>query len=210
MRFIAFSDFHGNEYSYENARTTVEEINKSKKLDFIVICGDLTTKGSPEAAQSLIKLANFPVMTYFIFGNMDYFDHIDQGLETATNLHLNPITIENCDLIGIGGDKKDIEIHVDALKKNLEKLHSELLIMISHVAPYKLCDLAYNDRNIGSKQLTALIRELQKNKKVLVCCGHVHEQWTCNNKLGNAIIWNVGPKGVLFEIQHLDIKATVL
>ena len=210
MRFIAFSDFHGAEYKYENAKTTVNEIIRSKKIEFIIICGDLTTRGGPKAAQSLLKLADFPVDTYFVFGNMDYFERINQNLENAINIHLNPVKIDDCDLLGIGGDTRDIKKDISAAKEILKTMKSKFLILVSHIAPYMHCDLAYNDRHIGSKPLADLIKNIQKDKRILVCCGHIHEQWTCNAKLGNADIWNVGPKGILFEIIDSEINAQVL
>lgn len=210
LRFIAFSDFHGAEYKYEHAKTTVNEINESKKLDFIVICGDLTTRGSPQAAQSLLKIAEFPVDTYFVFGNMDYYEELNQNLENAINIHLNPIKIKDYDLVGIGGDRRDIKQDIIAVKEILNTLKSEFLILVSHVAPYGHCDLAYNDRHIGSEHLADLIKDIQKNKRILVCCGHIHEQWTCNTKLGNAEIWNIGPNGIFFEINNSEINAQIL
>ncbi len=210
MRFIAFSDFHGMEYKYEHAKTTVNEIIQTKKIDFIIICGDLTTRGGPNAAQSLLKVANFPVDTYFVFGNMDYFERIDQDLENAINIHLNPVKINGYDMLGIGGDTRDIKKDITAVREIIKTLKSKILILVSHVAPHMHCDLAYNDRHIGSKPLTDLIKNIQKNKKILVCCGHVHEQWTCNAKLGNAEIWNVGPNGILFEIIDSNITAQIL
>ncbi|MFX1452456.1 MAG: metallophosphoesterase [Promethearchaeota archaeon] len=210
MRFIAFSDFHGAEYKYKNAKTIVNEINELNQLDFIVICGDLTTRGSILEAQSLLELAEFPVNTYFVFGNMDYFDNINQNLENANNIHLNPIKIEDYDLIGIGGDRQDIKQDINAAKKIINNLKSKFLVLITHVAPYMHCDIAYNNSHIGSKHLTDLIKDIQKEKNILVCCGHVHEQWTCNAKLGNAEIWNVGPNGILFELDDFKINAQLL
>ncbi|MHA1385535.1 MAG: metallophosphoesterase family protein [Candidatus Helarchaeota archaeon] len=210
MRFIAFSDFHGNEYNYENAKTTVNDILKSKDLDFIVICGDLTTREGPDEASNLIKLADFPVETYFVFGNMDYFNRINQNLDIATNLHLNPVRIGNYDIIGIGGNNNEISMAIKSAKDIIKNIKPEFLILITHVAPYMYCDIAYDGRHIGSKHLSELIKEFQKEIKMLVCCGHVHEQWTCNNKLGNAIIWNVGPKGILFDITNSKINTQIL
>lgn len=210
MRFIAFSDFHGEEYNYENAKSTINEILQSSNLDFVIICGDLTTRAGPQVARSLLKLADFPIDTYFVFGNMDYFEQINQNLDNAINLHLNPIRIEDCDILGIGGDTGDIRSDIKKAKEIIKKLNSRLLILVSHVAPYMHCDLAYNDRHIGSKELLDLIENIQKERKILVCCGHVHEQWTCNNRLGNAEIWNIGPKGILFEIEGSEINSQVL
>ena len=151
MRFIAFSDFHGNKYMYKNAKTTVDEVIKSKDLDFIVICGDLTTRGSPSAAESLLRLADFSVETFFVFGNMDFFDRLNQNFENATNLHLNPVIINDCDLLGIGGDRNDIKYEITSARDIINGLNSEILILISHVAPYMYCDMAYNDRHIGKE-----------------------------------------------------------
>ncbi|MHA1381167.1 MAG: hypothetical protein ACTSRG_22595 [Candidatus Helarchaeota archaeon] len=113
-------------------------------------------------------------------------------------------------MIGIGGSTNDIKLSIKALKDLIVGLNPDFLILISHVAPFEHCDLAYDGRNIGSKHLLGLIKELQdKIKKNLVCCGHVHEQWTCNNRVGNAEIWNIGPKGILFEIEDFNIKTNI-
>ncbi|MHC1590753.1 MAG: metallophosphoesterase family protein, partial [Candidatus Helarchaeales archaeon] len=140
---------------------------------------------------------------FFVWGNMDGFSpetSIDQNFQ---NLHLNPIIMDDFALIGIGGNNSAITKNIDSLEQRLKSIQGKKIILVSHVPPKGHCDLAYNGAHIGSPELLHVIGIYSP---ILVISGHVHENRT-RSKIGQTEIWNVGPDGVLFELDEKIINA---
>jgi Icc-related predicted phosphoesterase len=198
MKILAFSDFHDDERLLRRARETIQ----SKSPRTVIIAGDFTNYGGIVKVKEYVAILDFPTI-FYVWGNMDGQGPDNKLSNETTNLHLNPQALENFTFIGIGGNRAKISANKNALEALFRSQDQSKLILVSHVPPYGHCDLAYNGSNIGSKELLHLVKKYQPP---LVIAGHVHENRT-NSLEGSTEIWNVGPRGVFFEITNEKIQA---
>ncbi len=70
-------------------------------------------------------------------------------------------------------------------------------ILISHSPPKGFVDLSSSGRHLGS---TAVNHTIQQKQPKLVVCGHIHASAGRQAQLGNTMIVNAGPKGIVWEI----------
>ncbi len=198
-KIIAFSDFHDKRTWYRRATSLIENI----KPDIVVIAGDLSNFGGIAKIDKLVKGLNHDNV-YYVWGNMDGKIVTDE-LKHGTNLHLNPVKINDLFLLGLGGDERSFEKNLPEFENIINKTlheHHKYLILISHIPPYGYGDLIKTylenpKRNVGSKKYLELLKKFQPT---LAICGHIHEARGIY-KLGNTNICNVGKEGMEIEFQ---------
>lgn len=198
MKILAFSDFHDSKKSYRRARDLV----RKEAPAVVVIAGDLTNRGSPAEVQVFIDILEFNNI-FYVWGNMDGFAPEMKISPMMKNLHLNLEILEDITFVGLAGKRSTVTANLAPFEQLLKEEKSNCIVLVSHIPPYGHCDLAYNGSHIGSKDLLYLVQEYQP---LLVISGHVHENRT-NSVEGSTAIWNVGPTGVLFDIENGRLRA---
>ncbi len=186
MKIISISDLHGN----------YEVIGKLPKSDLLIIAGDITTNGPPEAVDKILKISKSKVLA--VPGNWDTEDILQRMKEYKINIHDDFRVIDNIGIFGCGGTNSFIGTVLeftedkieDILERNFEKVKdTKFKILVSHTPPYEHCDLTVMGSHVGSKAVAKFIGRVD-----LILSGHVHES-RCIDEFKGTLIVNSGLGG---------------
>ena len=203
MKILAASDIHGD----IKAAESLAKRAKKEKADLIILAGDLSVFGNGlEGLLKPFKDANKKVA--IIPGNhdseADIFMLKKRYPDTIYDLHgysfkMGDIGFFGCGLANIGPNElseEEIKARIQASYNYIKSAKKK--VMVVHVPPYntKLDTLGKNMK-IGS---TAVREMIEKTKPDTCICGHIHETFSLEDKLGNTRVINAGPKGKIIEI----------
>ncbi|HEU0019761.1 MAG TPA: hypothetical protein VFQ14_05665, partial [Thermoleophilaceae bacterium] len=68
----------------------------------------------------------------------------------------------------------------------------ENAVLLSHSPPK-----GHVDKNLGS---TAVLDAARDKAARAVLCGHIHEEWTSESRIGDTLVRNLGPDGYVLEL----------
>jgi len=206
MKILAASDIHND----KKAVAKLVDKAEKEKVDLILLCGDLTF-GESDLTGIIGPFKKLDKKIVIIPGNHETFATAEflakQYAPGVYNLHGRSILLYNeIGIFGCGGGNIGLyEIGDDEVKKLLEKSHSRIKdakkqIMMVHMPPYGT-NLDSLWGHVGSKSIRDIIKKFQPN---LVLCGHIHETFGESTTIGKTKIINVGPKGIVIEIEKND------
>ncbi|MCW1294204.1 MAG: metallophosphoesterase [Candidatus Parvarchaeota archaeon] len=203
MKILAASDLHGDIKAAER----LAEKAKKEKPDLIVLAGDLTIFGG--GLEGLLgpfidvkkKIAVIP-------GNhdseADIFFLKKRYPDMIYDLHNYAFKIGDVGFFGCGlGNIGPNEITEEEVRKRILSSfnyvkNAKKKVMIVHVPPYNTkLDKVGKNMNIGSQAVREMIETLKPDKCI---CGHIHETFGLEEKLGGTEVINAGPKGKIIEI----------
>ena len=69
-------------------------------------------------------------------------------------------------------------------------------VLVLHSPPQGHCDTNGAGDHFGSE---ALLRAIEEKRPRLAVCGHIHESWGCESRIGETPLRNLGPKGTWLE-----------
>lgn len=198
MRFLLFSDLHTDKEACSGI------VEKSHYADLVVGAGDygLFRTGIEETLESLSGIS---VPTILVHGNHESYDELVAASRPYENFHVlhgNTIRIKGILFSGLGGGVPVTPFgdwSVDLTEEEVENLLPEIkedFILVSHSPPYSCLDQMGNGEHIGSQTILTYIR---RTKPFLAVCGHIHEQWSQSEMIGDTTVINAGAKGVFFE-----------
>jgi Icc-related predicted phosphoesterase len=194
MRLICITDLHGN-------RAALEAIlDDAGAVDLILVGGDITHFGTPNAVEGLIKLAQGRCQRVLaVAGNCDS-AAIDQRLtELEVSLFGRGTMYRQCGFYGVSsmppwhGTMYELseEAIAEALirgRQQLEETHTE--IVLSHAPPRDTSlDRTSSGQHVGS---TAVRRFIEQYQPQAMFCGHIHEARGVET-LGKTLVVNCGP-----------------
>jgi len=203
MRIYAFTDLHGNTKALAELKTAIKEL----KPDLLICTGDLTVfEQELSPILSRINLLKIPVV--MLHGNHEHPERMRKACAKFPNITFLHEEIHEKDgwiFIAYGGggfEDEDRALARFAKSKQLEQIDWKRAIVLTHAPPHntKLDDVGERRRSswhVGSKTLTKLIKERQPS---LVLCGHIHEAFRKEDRIGKTKIANPGPNGKLFEL----------
>ena len=118
-------------------------------------------------------------------------------------IHRNYFIEENILFLGYGGDgfsvvdKKFEEFSQNKFKKWIKNNDGKKIVLVTHAPPYgtKLDKIGKN--YCGNKSITKF---LNKNKIDCLICGHLHENFGKEDRIGKTKMINPGPFGKIVEI----------
>lgn len=70
-------------------------------------------------------------------------------------------------------------------------------MLVTHSPPHGHVDRISSGRSIGSE---AVLETIEKTSPRLVVCGHVHDCWGQESRVGASRIVNAGPAGKVVEL----------
>lgn len=70
-------------------------------------------------------------------------------------------------------------------------------VLVVHSPPRGHCDRSGSGEHLGS---TAILEAIEAKRPRLVVCGHIHESWGAESRVGDTPVYNLGPQGRLIEV----------
>ncbi len=200
MKLLLFSDIHTNKKRCQNL------ISLSKKTDILIGAGDI---GSLRMGirKTVSWLSEIEKPTLLVPGNAESFDELKEACNlwrSAIVLHGTGIELKGISFFGIGGGIPVTPFgswSYDFSEEEAETLLEDCPengVLISHSPPEGILDISSRGQHLGS---TSIRQVIEKKNPRLVVCGHIHESGGRIEKLGDTIVVNAGPYGLLYEFE---------
>lgn len=195
MKILAFTDVHGKASFLDEVKKKVDDV------DLIICCGDLTIF-EDKIDNFLLKINSFNKLTLIVHGNHEGEKRLRDFCKKFKNiffLHQEIVEHGEFTFIGFGGGgfsqrEEDFE---DFIKKNESVLKNKKIILVTHGPPYNTKLDVVVKEHVGNKSYYDFIK---KYTPLVHFCGHLHENFSKVDKIGDTIIINPGPEGRLVDI----------
>lgn len=196
MKILAFVDIHGS-------MSAIKKLGeKSKSADILVGAGDLSIfeNGLVKILNELNKF-NKPVLV--IHGNHETAAVLKKASSLFENIHFiheKKFKFKEYVFIGYGGGGfalKDPDFEKFIRRNEREIKKEKEIILVTHAPPYGTKVDRINKGYHGNKSITDFIK---KNRIRLLVCGHLHENEGRQDKIGDTLVVNPGPKGVILKV----------
>ena len=198
MRFLLFSDLHRDT---DAARALVQQ---AADVDLLLGAGDFAVMRSGLAdVIDILRTVDRP--TVLVPGNGESDDELRRachGWEAAHVLHGTGVSIGGVPFFGLGGGVPVTPFgdwSFDLTEEDAERMLAacpEGAVLVTHSPPFGLCDTS-RDRHLGSRSVREVIDRVNPR---LVVCGHIHDSWTERATVGETLVVNAGPAGIVLEI----------
>ena len=198
MKLLVFSDLHSD------FRIASKLVEQSQDVDVVVGAGDFCNvrRGLEEIIRALSGI-NKP--TVLVPGNSESLEELlnaCRSWRSAHVLHGSRATIEGIDFFGIGGGIPLTPFGAWSYDFTEDQAF-ELLrgcppgcILVSHSPPQGVLDRSSDGRSLGSR---AVRETIDAKRPGLVVCGHIHGSSGMRDRLGDTVVINAGPKGIVLE-----------
>jgi uncharacterized protein len=193
VRLLAFSDLHRDE---RRARSVVE---RAAHADVVAAVGDIATmhRGLEDMIDAL-RAIDRPVL--LVPGNNETDDALRgacAGWTSATVLHGEATTVDGVTFFGLGGGIPETpwDWSFDLAEAQAERLLAALpagAVLLVHSPPK-----GHVDRGLGS---TAVLHAIEDKQPRLVLCGHIHDCWGQESRVGQVPVRNLGPDAALIDV----------
>jgi len=198
VKLLAFSDLHRD---LGQAATLVE---MSAEADVVIGAGDFASvhEGLEE---TIAALAAIDTPTVLVPGNNETeaaLRDAAEGWGAATVLHGAGTTIEGVEFFGLGAGVPttpwdwSFDLDDEAATAMLAPCPADAVLVL-HSPPKGHCDSNGAGLHFGSPALLAAIEEKRPR---LAVCGHIHESWGCESRIGETPVRNLGPSGTWIEV----------
>jgi Icc-related predicted phosphoesterase len=198
VRLLAFSDLHRD---LDQAARLVE---MSADADIVIGAGDFASvhEGLTEAIGALSAIEK---PTVLVPGNNETDEALREasaGWQAATVLHGEGATVAGAQLYGLGAGVPvtpwdwSFDLDDEAAAAMLADC-PQGAVLVLHSPPRGHCDANRAGDHFGSAALLAAIEEKRPR---LAVCGHIHESWGCQSRVGETPLHNLGPTGAWLEL----------
>jgi Icc-related predicted phosphoesterase len=195
---LAFSDLHRD---LDQAAKLVE---MSGDADLVVGAGDFASvhEGLEE---TIGALSGIETPTVLVPGNNETEQALRvaaAGWSGATVLHGGGTAVAGIELFGLGAGVPvtpwdwSFDLDEEAASEMLAPCPEEAILVL-HSPPRGHCDASGSGEHFGSE---ALLRAIEEKRPRLAVCGHIHESWGCESRIGETPVRNLGPAGTWLEI----------
>jgi Icc-related predicted phosphoesterase len=198
VRLLAFSDLHTD---LRQARRLAE---RGREVDAVVGVGDFASVHSG-LAETIGALRAIEVPAVLVPGNNETEDALRQacaGWEQAVVLHGEATEIDGVAFFGLGAGVPvtpwdwSFDLTEEAAAELLETC-PEGCVLAVHSPPHGHVDVDSSGRHLGSQ---AVLRAIEQRRPRLAMCGHIHESWGREARVGPTRVINLGPQGLLLEV----------
>jgi Icc-related predicted phosphoesterase len=198
VKILAFSDLH------RDLGQAARLVEMSAEADAVIGAGDFASvhKGLEE---TIAALAPIEAPAVLVPGNNETEQALREAAAdwpAATVLHGGGTTIDGIEFFGLGAGVPitpwdwSFDLDDEAAGEMLAPC-PEGAVLVLHSPPRGHCDASAGGESFGS---TALLGAIEEKHPRLAVCGHIHESWGCQSRIGNTPLHNLGPNGTWLEI----------
>jgi Icc-related predicted phosphoesterase len=198
VRILAFSDLH------RDLGQAAELVEMSADADVVIGAGDFAS--IHEGLEGTIgALAAISTPTLLVPGNNETEDALREAAaawSSATVLHGSGSAIDGVEFYGLGAGIPitpwdwSFDLDDEAAAERLAAC-PEGAVLVLHSPPQGHCDTNGSGDHFGSE---ALLRAIEEKRPRLAVCGHIHDSWGCESRIGETPVHNLGPAGRLIEL----------
>jgi uncharacterized protein len=198
VKLLAFSDLH------RDLDQAVQLVEMSAEADVVIGAGDFASVHEG-LGETIDALAAIGTPTILVPGNNETEDALREavsGWSAATVLHGDGTSISGVEFYGLGAGIPvtpwdwSFDLDDDAAATMLAPC-PEGAVLVLHSPPQGHCDSNGGGDHFGSP---ALLQAIEEKRPRLSVCGHIHESWGCDSRIGVSPIRNLGPKGTWLEV----------
>ena len=197
MLVLAFSDVHTDR---RRARRLVQ---MSREADLVLGAGDYA-RFHLGLGRTIGALRDLHAPALLVPGNNETARALRRacaGWPEATVLHGEVTEVDETVFFGLGGATPEVPLPF-SFDLSEEQAEARLAgcpdgaVMLVHSPPHGHADRA-GGRNLGSR---AILRAVEARRPPLLVCGHVHESWEVESRIGATRVVNAGPEGIFLEV----------
>ncbi|MEK6983787.1 MAG: metallophosphoesterase [Nanoarchaeota archaeon] len=201
MKLLAFTDVHGSLLALKR----IEQKAKTQNPDVMICAGDITIfeHGIISLMKRLDRLNKKILIIHGNHENSSTFIKCSKLFKNIVLIHKNYFIEDNALFLGYGGggfsiiDKVFEKVVQNKFKKIIKENEDKKIILVTHAPPYK----TKLDKLVGGHAGNKSIRNfIEKNKIDLLICGHLHENFGKEDKIGKTKIINPGPFGTIISV----------
>ncbi len=198
MKLLAFSDLH------RDLDQAAELVAMSAEADVVIGAGDFASvhEGLGETIEAL---AGIETPTVLVPGNNETEEALREAAtawSAATVLHGAGTAIKGVEFYGLGAGIPttpwdwSFDLDDEAATAMLADCPQDAVLVL-HSPPKGHCDSNGGEMHFGSP---ALLKAIEEKNPQLAVCGHIHESWGCESRVGETPIRNLGPRGTWIEV----------
>ena len=198
MRLLAFSDLHTD---LAQAHRLVE---RSAEVDVVVGVGDYASVHSG-LTETIAALGAIEAPAVLVPGNNETEEALREACANwsrAVVLHGEGTEIDGMAFFGLGAGVPvtpwdwSFDLTEEAAAELLEAC-PEGCVLAVHSPPRGHVDVSGAGRHLGSE---AVLRAIERTRPRLALCGHIHESWGMESRIGPTPVINLGPEGMVLEV----------
>jgi Icc-related predicted phosphoesterase len=198
MRLLAFSDLHTD---LGQARRLAE---RSAEADVALGVGDFASVHSG-LVETIDALRAIEVPAVLVPGNNETEEALREacaGWEQAVILHGQSTEIDGVAFFGLGAGipvtpwEWSFDLTEEAAAELLEACPEECVLAV-HSPPRGHVDVSGAGTHLGSE---AVLEAIERRRPRLAVCGHIHESWGRESRIGPTPVINLGPEGMMLEV----------
>jgi Icc-related predicted phosphoesterase len=198
MRLLAFSDLHTD---LAQAHRLVE---RSAEVDVVVGVGDFASVHSG-LRETIAALGAIEAPAVLVPGNNETEEALREACANwsrAVVLHGEGTEIDGVTFFGLGAGVPvtpwdwSFDLTEEAAAELLEAC-PEGCVLAVHSPPRGHVDVSGAGRHLGSE---AVLRAIERTRPRLALCGHIHESWGMESRIGPTPVINLGPEGMVLEV----------
>jgi Icc-related predicted phosphoesterase len=198
VRILAFSDLHTD---LGQARRLAE---RSAEADVVLGVGDFASVHSG-LAETIEALRAIEAPAVLVPGNNETEEALREACadwEQAVVLHGEGAEIEGIPFFGLGAGipvtpwEWSFDLTEEAAAELLEACPDGCVLAV-HSPPRGHVDVSGTGRHLGSE---AVLRAIERRRPRLALCGHIHESWGRQSRIGPTPVINLGPEGTVLEV----------
>lgn len=198
MKLLAFSDLH------RDLGQAAELVAMSAEADVVIGAGDFASihEGLGETIDALVAIET---PTILVPGNNETESALREaasGWSAATVLHGEGTSVDGVEFYGLGAGIPatpwdwSFDLDDEAATAMLAAC-PQGAVLVLHSPPQGYCDSNGHGDHFGSP---ALLEAIEAKQPRLSVCGHIHESWGCESRIGDTPLRNLGPKGTWLEV----------